>query len=539
MPLFVAIILSFATNMSILHAEQETETIKVYMTVTDITDVDDPYHIVADRLEVEVPYFELSEQSEYLFNPDGLLVPDSLAGEHKFTALHALVALHKMVYGQEDDLISKLYLDSNGDITLFFGKIAGTLLYQNNYGVFQKPQCAEIGYLDELNICLYNYGHNQQVAIFKELYTVVQRNENVTIHLEEYKEDPEDPVPLGNVNLTDAEGVYLTDTLGRIATTDDEGAATFSFSTGGVKRISIEPEIGYYLDTGTDEEKEIEYPGDAQNIEIRGEIRGRTKEEEEEISATFGDPQPMIKYTRPFANILVDDKFHLDVELLTAQDKTHMDFYATYRNTDTAKINGQLPQIRIGRFDQQGLLVGWLGDLHYSYTNTAGDTFSVDGDHVTCVATNCGAGSTLTILVYNTTVDSGAALDDSTIVYINQYEVSEAGDVTIQFNHRTFMGEGDYKVVINKNGVATSKIIHIYDRQAGYDDWTRVLPETIEERQSTLFQITSYLEDVDDDPSNDFIYKVFIWNGNDNWEPYYPPIVLYPTQLRKQMNSNK
>ena len=222
-----------------------------------------------------------------------------------------------------------------------------------------------------------------------------------------------------------------------------------------------------------------------------------------------------------------------------AQDKTHMDFYATYRNTDTAKINGQLPQIRIARFSQDGLLQGFVGDLHYNYTNTAGDIFSVDGDHVTCRVTGCNANSTVMIIVYNTTVDSGAALSDETVVYINQYEVSEAGNKDIQFNHRTFMGEGDYKVIINKNDIATSKVIHIYDRQAGYDDWTRVLPETIEERQSTLFQITPYLEDIDDDPSNDFIYKVFTWNWADNWEPYYPPIIMYPTQLRKQMQNSE
>ena len=285
------------TTQTVSYADGEQETVKVYMTVTDITDVDNPYNVIADRIEVEVPYIDLEEQSEFLFNPSGLLVEGSLAGQHKFTALHAIVALHKMVYG--DDITAKLYVDENGDITLFFGKIVGAILYQNNEGVFQKPQNMEIGYLDEINICLYNYGHLQQTAIFRDLYTIVQRNENATIHLEEYKEYPEDNIPIVGAKLTDEDGVYLTDTKGQIAKTDKDGAATFSFTTGGVKRISIEPEIEYYLDT--------ENPSGSETVETV--INAKNPRRTTFPIPTYDDPRPMIKYTRPWANIYVDDKF--------------------------------------------------------------------------------------------------------------------------------------------------------------------------------------------------------------------------------------
>lgn len=590
------------------------QSVSVYITVTDITDADNPFNVLADRIHLAVPYIDLSQESSYVFNPDGLLIKGSLAEEEKITYLHAIYALHKLVYG--NDLVSHLYMDGDGDITLFFDKIVGTILYQNNDGIFDKPQCIELADGDEINICLYNYGHSQQVAIFDELSVTAQRNEDVTLHLKQYFEAPEEPMPIAGAQLTDGDGIYLTDSQGNIAMTNSNGAVTFRFSEGGLHRVSTLPEIGYYLDTGEEEEKETSKPEEptrsrfveaATKYETRtvtydnsingwynlldetaenylddaefqavlldyyeglGETPDPTKsvylctwDDEEETEEpltrnakmivrssyedrivrfpviTYDEPQPMVTYTIPFANINIDTTFNLNASLAINKQDGYSTIYIDYRNSDLQFVNGVAPAIKVGRFDKQGRMIGWVGDRHYNYTNSDGDTFEVKGNQVACHIINCVAGQEVTCIVYNISVDDSAALDNDTVAYINQYTPTENGTINFTFNNAR--ADADYKIVVNKGGNsnAVSKIIHIFSTQATKADTQHSLNHSTIDWYTgeVAFQFNNYYEDIDDDPDNDTVYKLFCWDWyGEYWmRPLCPSITMTPPAAQR------
>lgn len=591
------------------------QSVSVYITVTDITDADNPFNVLADRIHLAVPYTDLSQESSYVFNPDGLLMTGSLVEDNKITYLHAIYALHKLVYG--NDLVTHLYMDGNGDITLFFDKIVGTILYQNNDGIFDKPQCIELADGDEINICLYNYGHTQQVAIFDELSVTAQRNEDVTLHLKQYFEAPEEPMPIAGAQLTDSNGIYLLDEYGNIATTNSNGEATFRFSEGGTYRVSIMPEIGYFLDSGDEEEKETSKPEEATKsrfVEVAAKYETRTvtydnsingwynllddtaenylddaelqavllsyynelgeepdasksvyicswddeEETEEPLTRnakmivrstyedrivrfpviTYDEPQPMVTYTVPFANINIDTTFELTADSTLAINKQdgYSTIYINYRNSDLKFVNGVAPYIRVARYSQDGKLLGWVGDRHYNYTNSDGDTFEVTGNQVACHLVNCVAGQEVTCIVYNVSVDDGAALDNDTVAYINQYTPTENGTINFTFNNAR--ADADYKIVVNKGGISSvvSKVIHIYSTQATEENMRHSLTSTIDWHTGDVaFQFSNYYEDIDDDPTNDTIYKLFCWGWNGgNWcEPLCPSITITPPAVQR------
>lgn len=602
------------------------ESVECYITVTDITDANDPFNILADRIHLTVPYVDLTEESDFIFNPSGLIVENSLARSNKITYLHAIYALHKLVYGNEsENLISKLYTDGNGDVTLFLGKIVATILYQNNDGVFTRPQCVELNDGDEVNICLYNYGHDQQIAVFDELAVTIQRNENITLHLNQYLPDPEDDIPIAGAYLTDSDGVYLLNSEKHIATTDENGEVTFNFAEGGLHRISIMPEIGYFLDTGNDDVKETSKPQNllkSRSVEVVTKSETRTVtydnsingwynlldetadnylddselqavllnyydevgeepdpsvpvlvyswDDEEETSEvplnknskmivkstftpevvrypvlTYDEPQPMVTYTMPFATINVDTTFVLDAQLAVNKSDGYETIYVDVTNSDMVEKDGVMPLIRVGRYTKDGTFIGWVGDKKYTYTNSAGDIFSVDGNIVTCTATNCTVGTDLTVLVYDLSVDNGSPLDDSNVVYLNQYNITSTNtNHTFTFQLRDLMPENEYKIVLNKNGTTTSQIVHIYDSSANWSNMSYIIPKTIAKRTGLVaFQFTAYPEDVDNDPDNDTVYKIFCWDWYENdtfvmGEPIIPPIILEPSTAQHEINRN-
>ena len=199
------------------------------------------------------------------------------------------------------------------------------------------------------------------------------------------------------------------------------------------------------------------------------------------------------------------------------------------KNTDI--LSGEeenMPAVVVAKYKKtSNEFLGFVGEQNCTYTNASGDKFIVDGNRVSCYITGAELNKPVTFVVYK----EGMRPGKETIAYVNEY-CPTIGDGDIEFSFRTKKGESAYRVVIYKNGMSFSKIIHIfegqtiiYDENDTQDDkfvkqgiGRRVI-STKGEAEMPLWRFPT--------PENeeDIIYKVFLWEW-DSLKPLVEMITL-------------
>ena len=217
----------------------EDNSVEVYITVTDITDYNEPFNVLVERHKLKVSEFNLANFG------------DTMAGIEcieGITYLHALVQLHRNLYG--DDLVKdNIMLNNDGHTKIFMGKSVANIMYKNGKDIFAFPQFINIKDGDEIQVCLYDEGHSQAVATFNEARIKnVSPNETLKLKLQQHYSFPRIRDPITGAEITTAEGEYLLDKKGNVVTTDKNGDFSVSFPKEGTYTLSIMPTINYYMD---------------------------------------------------------------------------------------------------------------------------------------------------------------------------------------------------------------------------------------------------------------------------------------------------
>lgn len=238
---FLCVILFAVMLFAVIPTTYAEETaVNVFITVTDITDVDQPINTLVARRELAVEYSDLAEEYGGTFAEI-----ESVEG---ITYMHALVSLHKELYGAEG-VTENLMLTSNGETHLFMGKSIDSIMYKNGEDIFSLPQNVPLHEGDEVNICLYNAGHPQKVATFGDaVIKGISPGEAIELSLYEHYESPLSRNPIEGAEITDENGIYILDEDGNIVTTDTEGTFSVSFENTGEYQVSIMPQIDYFYD---------------------------------------------------------------------------------------------------------------------------------------------------------------------------------------------------------------------------------------------------------------------------------------------------
>ena len=237
--LLMAVIMTFTICPMMVSAEDEIE---VYITVSDITDYTQPLNILVDRHKMNVSYFNLAEYGDTM---NGIECIEGI------TYLHALTQLHRNLYGDEG-VKDNLLLTTDGVTKIFMGRSVANVMYKNGRDIFSLPQLINIADGDEIQVCLYDEGHSQAIATFREArIDNIAIDEAVTLKLEQHYGFPRDRDAIPNAEITDETGQYITDENGNIVTTDGNGEFTVNYSEAGQYTISAMPIINYYMsDTG-------------------------------------------------------------------------------------------------------------------------------------------------------------------------------------------------------------------------------------------------------------------------------------------------
>ncbi len=105
------------------------EKINVNITVTDITDVDNPFNVLVPRRSLTVEYKDLASYGSTF---TGI---EAVGG---ITYLHALASLHEELYG-ENNVSEYLMLDNEGETHIFMGKSIDSIMYKNGDDIFTLP----------------------------------------------------------------------------------------------------------------------------------------------------------------------------------------------------------------------------------------------------------------------------------------------------------------------------------------------------------------------------------------------------------------
>lgn len=235
----MAVIMAFSMNVAIVSADEEVE---VYITVSDITDYTQPINILVERHKMKVSNFNLADYGDTM---NGIQCIEGI------TYLHALTQLHRNLYG-EKGVQDNLLLTTDGVTKIFMGRSVANVMYKNGRDIFSLPQLINIADGDEIQVCLYDEGHSQAIATFREArIDNIAINEAVTLKLEQHYGFPRDRDAIPNAEITDETGQYITDENGNIVTTDGNGEFTVNYSEAGQYTISAMPIINYYMsDTG-------------------------------------------------------------------------------------------------------------------------------------------------------------------------------------------------------------------------------------------------------------------------------------------------
>lgn len=217
--------------------------ISVYVTVTDISDYEEPFNVLVKRQEITVSDFDITDYGDTL---QGIQTVEGTS------YLHALIQLHINLYG-EAEVKNKLMLTADGETKYFMGKSVANVMYKNGKDIFDLPQNVPITDGDEIQVCLYDEGRSQAVATFDEAKILkVGIGEELTFKLQQHYGHPRDRDPIPDAEIVFSDGRYVTDyENGGIIKTDCNGEFTVSFDEPGEYIISSMPEINYYMtDTG-------------------------------------------------------------------------------------------------------------------------------------------------------------------------------------------------------------------------------------------------------------------------------------------------
>lgn len=220
-------------------SEDTNQSVSVKITVSDITNSDDPFDVPIFRRDLMVSNFDVTQFGETLSN---------VQTTEGITYLHALLQLHRELYG--DDAVSHMFmLDSTGRNRIFMGRSVSSVLYKNNNYLYTTPQNIPLNDGDELYVCLYNANAQQSIAAFDKTKIVASTGEKISVTLSSHSEGEGFTQPIANSEITNEIGEYILDSDDNIVTTDSSGTATLSFDTEGTKVISMMPQLNYYMST--------------------------------------------------------------------------------------------------------------------------------------------------------------------------------------------------------------------------------------------------------------------------------------------------
>lgn len=270
------------------YADEVTQSIKVNITVSDITDYTNPLNVLVPRTELEVSEFDISKYGDTLKN---VKVTEGI------TYMHALVQLHRNLYGE--DLSDKLLLDENGVTRYIMGRQAANVMYRNGDDIFALPQDVPIQDGDEIQICLYNESYSQGIATFSSANIDAAVGEATNISLYEHFDSPRSRQPLQDCQIVNQNGLYYTDADGNVITSNADGSFDMTFSEPGTYIISAMPEVNYYMEPSKGETKTI-YEKKTTVTPVQKEIKtvvGKkptemTVEEAKKWMSLFGDNPP-------------------------------------------------------------------------------------------------------------------------------------------------------------------------------------------------------------------------------------------------------
>lgn len=210
--------------------------ITVYITVTDITDENTPFCYLVPRRSLEVENFDISAFGSTLAQIN------TIEGA---SYMHALVQLHRELYGDEN-VSSKLAVTEEGETKYFMGRSVESIMYKNGNSILSLPQNVKIAEGDEINICLYNAGHQQGIASFNEAYIKTELDQKVKLKLFEHFGYPLMSFPIYGAEIINSDGTYA-EQKGEQIKTDKNGEFSISFSKAGTNIISAMPKYNYYM----------------------------------------------------------------------------------------------------------------------------------------------------------------------------------------------------------------------------------------------------------------------------------------------------
>lgn len=326
------IVISLLIPDAAIAYEYNSDTVTVYVTVNDITDVDNPLNTIVERHALTVSNFDISEYGESF---TGLSILDS-----GVTYLHVLIALHEELYGKEA-VADNLKLDSSGVTRIFMGKSIGSIMYKNGNYIFAIPQYVTVKNGDEINICLYDEGYNQAIASFNQAYVVAETGSEIDLSLYMHHWYPELSESIEGAQIVDENGVFITDSDGNIITTDVDGDFSVTFDEAGVYKLTILPTVGYYMsDNGG---------------------TWVTWYEEEEVEGNLNTDIAAEKAAYELAQL---DGIS-DIQIVSWDNLPMFDelgsVYETYTETDTNTPNTIKPSTVITHFDSEN------GNIEYTY----------------------------------------------------------------------------------------------------------------------------------------------------------------------------
>ena len=212
--------------------------VEVFVTVTDISDSENPLNVIFERQPLTVSNSDISKYGEGFCD-----IPLLDSG---VTYLHAILKLHEDLYGTEN-VEKNFYMDSSYITHIFMGRPVTSIMYKNGKDIFAHPQYIRLKNGDEINICLYNEGHSQLIASFDEAYVYAAPGDEILLNIYEHNSFPQITNPIYDAHITDENGVYITDSDDNIISSDINGNFSVSFESRGEHKITIMPQLNYYL----------------------------------------------------------------------------------------------------------------------------------------------------------------------------------------------------------------------------------------------------------------------------------------------------
>ena len=234
----LCIMLLFVCVMPTMAYEYNSDSVTVYVTVNDITDIDNPINTVVERTELTVSNFDISAYGEDFC---GIPILDS-----GVTYLHVLVKLHEVLYGAEA-VSENFKIDSDGYTRIFMGRSVGSIMYKNGDYIFALPQYINVHNGDEVNICLYDEGYNQAIASFDKSFVDVSVGESLDLNIFKHHWYPEYAEAVEGAYIVDENGDFVLDENYQFVISDENGDFSLTFNEEGFYRLTVLPTVGYYM----------------------------------------------------------------------------------------------------------------------------------------------------------------------------------------------------------------------------------------------------------------------------------------------------